>query len=339
MNSLNDSLGRPLRDLRISLTDRCNLRCGYCMPAHIFGPDYIFLPADRVLSFEEIARLARIFGRFGATKLRLTGGEPLLRPGVDRLVRMLKESGLFPDIALTTNGWLLATQARGLKEAGLDRVTVSLDALSPGPAGAMNGRGWGSGRALEGIDAAIAAGLPVKVNMVVQRGVNDGEISGMAAHCRKLGVTLRFIEFMDVGNHNGWSPERVVPSEEILARLSTEARLEPVAPSYRGEVAARYRYAGTEVEVGFVSSVTAPFCRDCGRARLSADGRLFTCLFAGEGIDLFSLLRGGATDEEVAQVISRAWAARTDRYSEIRAGLPQQDRARTEKVEMSYIGG
>lgn len=337
MAKTRDTLGRPMRDLRISLTDRCNLRCGYCMPADVFGPEYAFLPPDRVLGFEEIVRLARAFGRLGVEKIRLTGGEPLLRPKVNELVKMLKETGQFPDLAITTNGWFLAAQAEALAAAGLDRVTVSLDALSAEVAGEMNGRGWGPDKALDGIAAAVGAGLPVKVNMVVQRGVNDGEIVPMARYCRDLGVTLRFIEFMDVGNHNGWDREQVVPSAEILARLSAEADLEPVAASCRGEVATRYRYSGTGGEVGFISSVTAPFCRDCSRARLSADGRLFTCLFATAGMDLAAALRAGASDLELEAMIGGRWARRSDRYSELRSAVGEDKKSG--KVEMSFIGG
>jgi GTP 3',8-cyclase len=337
MSSIADRLGRPLRDLRISLTDRCNLRCGYCMPAHIFGPDFAFLPASRVLGFPEIVRLASVFGHLGARKIRLTGGEPLMRPGVENLVRELKETGLFEEVALTTNGWFLAEKAAALREAGLDRINVSLDALSAEVSGQMNGRGWGAAAVLEGIEAARAVGLPVKINMVVQRGVNEGEIVPLASYCRERGLTLRFIEFMDVGNHNGWSLERVVPSGEILDTLAREWELEPVMPGYRGEVARRYRYADTEVEVGFISSVTAPFCRDCTRARLSADGRFFTCLFATSGLDLASALRSGVPDQEVEALVRRAWLGRSDHYSEERGEATGEPRER--KVEMSFIGG
>lgn len=338
MASTVDMLGRPLRDLRISLTDRCNLRCGYCMPAHIFGPEYSFLPQEHVLSVDEMARLARIFVSLGAAKIRLTGGEPLMRPQVARLVARIKDHSSGPEVALTTNGWFLADQASALKQAGLDRINVSLDALESGVAGKMNGRGWGSERALEGIEAALTAGLPIKVNMVVQRGINENQILPMARFFRDRKVTLRFIEFMDVGNYNEWSRERVVPSAEILEMLSREAELEPVEAGYRGEVAARYRYAGTAVEVGFISSVTAPFCCDCSRARLSADGQLFTCLFATRGVGLKRALRGGASDDELTAIICSAWGGRSDRYSEERAELSETGRNH-DKVEMSYIGG
>ena len=330
MTLLQDRLGRTLRDLRISVTDRCNLRCTYCMPAEVFGPDYAFLPRSEILTFEEIERLARVFVRAGVRKLRLTGGEPLLRRDLPVLVAELRAIPGVDDIALTTNGLLLPRVAAPLREAGLDRVTVSLDALDPGVFGRMNGLGVAPERVLEGIEAAVSVGLGVKINTVVQRGVNDEQIRALWDHFRGRHI-VRFIEFMDVGNHNGWSMEHVVPSREVLDRLGGD--FEPVNANYHGEVAARYR-DGEGHELGLISSVTAPFCGDCSRARLSAQGTLYTCLFAGQGHDLRASLRSGASDDDLYEQLTRIWTGRTDRYSEERfEATPRQ------KVEMSHIGG
>ncbi|WP_034385398.1 GTP 3',8-cyclase MoaA [Deinococcus sp. YIM 77859] len=330
-----DRLGRPLRDLRVSVTDRCNLRCTYCMPAEVFGPDYAFLPRAELLSFEEIERLVRAFVALGVRKLRLTGGEPLLRRDLPDLIAQLCRIEGIEDIALTTNGLLLPRLAASLKAAGLQRVTVSLDSLDPDIFGRMNGRGVHPQRVLDGIEAALRAGLRVKVNTVVQRGVNDEGLRELWLALREQAV-VRFIEFMDVGNHNGWNLEAVVPSGEVLARLSddgTGAEFRPVNPSYRGEVAARYRNAEGH-EVGLISSVTAPFCGDCSRARLSAVGVLYTCLFAAAGTDLRAPLRAGASNEALQALIAGVWQDRRDRYSEERGEV-----TRARKVEMSHIGG
>jgi len=338
MSVVRDSFQRPLRDLRVSVTDRCNFRCPYCMPREVFGPGYAFLRDPQLMSLEELRRIAAAFLQLGVEKIRLTGGEPLLRPDVPDLVRLLKTELGVPDVALTTNGWLLEKLAPALRAAGLDRLNVSLDALDPAVAGRMNGLGFAPGRVLRGIDAALAAGLPVKINMVVQRGVNDQEILPMAGYFRDRGVTLRFIEFMDAGNTNHWSSAQVVPAREIVERLAAIWPLEPVGPAYRGEVAARYRYRDGRGEIGLISSVTEPFCRDCHRARLSADGRLYTCLFTAVGWDVLGCLRSGATDFELVSYLQRVWAGRLDRYSDDRAELLAAGQVRP-KVEMSYIGG
>jgi cyclic pyranopterin phosphate synthase len=329
-------LGRPIRDLRVSVTDRCNFRCPYCMPKEAFGPSHRFLAGDRLMTCGELTRIVGVFAGLGAEKVRLTGGEPLLREGLPEIVRGVKGCGV-ADVSLTTNGWHLAEKAAPLRDAGLDRVNVSLDALDDAVAGRMNGLGFRPSRVLEGIAAAADAGLPVKVNCVVQRGVNDGEILPLCRRFRELGHTLRFIEFMDVGTTNRWSLDQVVPALEVVGIISAAWPLEPVDAAYRGEVAARYRYADGRGEIGIVSSVTAPFCRDCNRARLSADGKLFTCLFASRGVDVLGRLRGGASDEELAAFIQSAWGARGDRYSEERAAIAPA--APGGRVEMSYIGG
>jgi cyclic pyranopterin phosphate synthase len=330
-----DRLGRPLRDLRISVTDRCNFRCTYCMPREVFGPDHPFLPRAEILSFEEIARLAAIFVGLGVRKIRLTGGEPLLRRDLPTLVG---ELAALPgvDLALTTNGSLLSRLAPALRAAGLTRVSVSLDALDDGIFRRMNDADFPVERVLAGIDAALAAGFPPpKINAVVRRGVNEGEIVPLVRRFAPRGHPVRFIEFMDVGTTNGWRLDDVVPAREIVARLAAELRLEPVAPAYRGEVARRFRLPDLGGEVGLVTSVSQPFCGDCTRARLSADGRLFTCLFAAAGIDLRGPLRDGLADAELERIVTAAWAAREDRYSELRAAATPAGG----KVEMSYIGG
>jgi GTP 3',8-cyclase len=336
MTHVLDRHGRPLRDLRISVTDRCNFRCTYCMPKEVFGRDFAFLPRAQLLSFEEITRLARAFAAEGVTKLRLTGGEPLLRRDLAGLIRQLAGVEGISDIALTTNGAALAAQAGGLREAGLGRVTVSLDAIDDETFGAMNDVSFPVERVLAGIETAVAAGFgAVKVNMVVKRGTNDHAIVEMARHFRGSGVVLRFIEYMDVGTTNGWRMDEVVSAEEILARVGEQWPLEPVAASYPGEVATRFRYRDGAGEIGVIASVTKPFCGGCTRARLSADGKVYTCLFATRGHDFRALLRGGAGDAELVERVRSLWGRRSDRYSELRSA----DTAPREKVEMSYIGG
>jgi cyclic pyranopterin phosphate synthase len=328
-----DTLSRPLRDLRISVTDRCNFRCVYCMPKEVYGRDHHFLERRELLTFEEIARVARTFAATGVKKIRITGGEPLVRRELERLIELL--AALDVDLTLTTNGSLLPAKAQALADAGLDRITVSLDSLDDATFRALNDVDFPVDRVLEGIDAAVAAGLPVKVNAVVKRGVNDDQILPMAAFFRGRGQTLRFIEYMDVGHTNGWRLDDVVPAAEILGALDAEFGIEPVDASYRGEVAKRWRYRDGSGEIGVIASVTQPFCGDCTRARLSAEGRLFTCLFAVRGHDLRALLRGGAADEQIEADLRRVWAGRTDRYSDLRSAATES----LPKVEMSYIGG
>jgi GTP 3',8-cyclase len=326
--------GRRLRDLRISVTDRCNFRCVYCMPKEVYGRDYRFLERRELLTFEEIERLARVLVARGVRKLRLTGGEPLVRREVERLVELL---AAIPsaEVTMTTNGSLLPQKARSLAEAGLQRVTISLDSLDDATFRAMNGLDFPLERVLAGIEAAAAAGLAVKVNTVVKRGVNEESILPLARYFRGSGHILRFIEYMDVGHTNGWRLDDVVPGAEIVRQLDAEFGLEPLEPAYRGEVARRWRYRDGGGEIGVIASVTQPFCGDCTRTRLSADGRLYTCLFAARGHDLRALLRGGASDVELSDAVAAVWMRRTDRYSELRseatAGVP--------RVEMSYIGG
>jgi GTP 3',8-cyclase len=332
--ALEDTLHRPLRDLRVSITDRCNFRCVYCMPKEVYGRDYEFMPRRDLLTFEEIARLAHVFAGLGVEKIRLTGGEPLIRRDVERLVEMLAGiPGL--DLTLTTNGAVLAQKARALKDAGLRRITVSLDSLDDEVFRAMNDVDFPVRTVLDGIDAASDAGLPVKVNVVVKRGVNEDAVLPMARHFRDRGHVVRFIEYMDVGHTNGWRLDDVVPATEILARIHAELPLEPLPPRYPGEVAERYRYRDGGGEVGVIASVTRPFCGACTRARLSADGSLYTCLFATTGHDLRALVRTGAGDDEIAAAIGGIWGARADRYSELRSAATGE----LPKVEMSYIGG
>ena len=331
-----DTLARPLRDLRISVTDRCNFRCTYCMPREVFGPDHAFLPRPEILTFEEIARLTAAFVANGVSKVRLTGGEPLVRRDLDRLVGTLSAIPGIGDLTLTTNASLLAPRAAALAAAGLHRVTVSLDALDDPTFGRMNDAGVPVRRVLDGIAAADAAGLgPVKLNAVIRRGINEHAILDLAEHFRGTGTTVRYIEYMDVGHSNCWRMDELVPAAEVVAAIHARWPLEPIDPAYRGEVARRYRYLDGAGEVGVIASVTQPFCGDCTRARLSADGSLYTCLFATRGHDLRALVRGGATDEELRDAVASVWRGRGDRYSELRSDgtvdLP--------KVEMSYIGG
>jgi cyclic pyranopterin phosphate synthase len=340
LDHLTDRLARPMRDLRISVTDRCNFRCTYCMPKEVFDRNHRFLPHSELLSFEEITRLARVFVAHGVEKIRLTGGEPLLRKDLARLVQMLAElttpDGRDVDLALTTNGSLLTRHADALARAGLKRITVSLDALEDDVFRRMNDVDFPVAAVLEGIDAAARAGLPVKVNMVVQRGTNDRQILPMARFFRDRGHVLRMIEYMDVGTTNGWKLDQVVPASEIVARIDAELPLEPVDPNYSGEVAERWRYRDGRGEIGLVASVTQAFCRTCTRARLSIEGRLYLCLFASHGYDLRALVRGEASDGQLAAALARIWSARSDRYSELRG---QAGPSRSDKVEMSYIGG
>ncbi|MFN9391310.1 MAG: GTP 3',8-cyclase MoaA [Betaproteobacteria bacterium] len=332
---LSDTRGRALRDLRISVTDRCNFRCTYCMPKEVFGKDFQFLERGALLSFGEINRLVRLFRDQGVEKIRITGGEPLVRRKLEVLIEMLAYWDDL-DLTLTTNGSLLAQKAQALKDAGLKRVTVSLDSLDDTVFRAMNDVDFPVARVLEGIEAADRAGLaPIKVNMVVKRGVNDHTVVDMARFFKGSGHILRIIEFMDVGSTNGWKMQHVVPSRELVSRLDEVFGIESLDPNYTGEVAERWRYRDGSGEVGFISSVTQAFCRVCTRARLSAEGSLYTCLFATRGTDLRALLRADASDEEISAQIARIWRARTDRYSEIRT----EDTAKQRKVEMSYIGG
>ncbi len=333
--TVRDRLRRPLRDLRISVTDRCNFRCVYCMPKEKFGADHQFLERSALLSFEEITRLARLFTQLGIEKIRLTGGEPLVRRGIEQLIAMLSAiPGL--DLTLTTNASLLAKKAAALRAAGLQRVTVSLDSLDDAVFKAMNDVDFPVAKVLEGIDAAAAAGLtPIKINMVVKRGVNEHSILPMARFFRERGHILRFIEYMDVGVTNGWRMDDVVSAREIVDIISRELPLEPADPNYTGEVAERWRYKDGSGEIGVIASVTQAFCRDCTRARISTEGQLYTCLFATGGHDLRALLRGGASDEAILARIGGVWTAREDRYSEIRG----QQTVPLKKIEMSYIGG
>lgn len=344
---LGDRLGRPLHDLRISVTDRCNFRCSYCMPKEVFDKDYAFLPHASLLSFEEITRLARLFVEHGVRKLRLTGGEPLLRKNLELLIGMLAQlrtpDGEPLDLTLTTNGSVLARKAQALKDAGLQRITVSLDALDDGIFRAMNDVDFPVAGVLEGIDAALAVGLgPIKVNMVVKRGTNDHEIVPMARHFREHHggrVVLRFIEYMDVGATNGWRMDEVLPSAQVIERLQREFPLEPMEPTAPGETAERWRYVDGRGEIGVISSVTQAFCSDCNRARLSTEGKLFMCLFANHGHDLRALLRNGCSDAQISAAIGALWQRRDDRYSELRGAQAADTGSGQRRVEMHYIGG
>ncbi|MEM8844496.1 MAG: GTP 3',8-cyclase MoaA [Pseudomonadota bacterium] len=337
MTELKDQLNRNMRDLRISVTDRCNFRCTYCMPKEVFNSKYQFMARDDLLSFEEISRLAKLFADHGVRKLRLTGGEPLLRKNLDILVAELNAIDGIDDIALTTNASILTLEkAQALKTAGLNRITVSLDAIDQATFVKMNDREVSVQKVLDGIDNAHTAGFKeIKVNMVVQKGVNESDILPMAKYFKGSGNILRFIEFMDVGNTNGWNMGQVVSGKEIINRIQAELPIEPVNSNYRGEVAKRWRYQDGEGEIGVITSVTEAFCRDCNRMRLSAEGSLYTCLFASHGTDLRRLIREEASDEYISEVIANTWKLRTDRYSEIRS----ENSAPIQKVEMSYIGG
>ena len=334
--TINDRFDRPFRDLRISVTDRCNFRCTYCMPAEIFGEKYQFLPKAKLLTFEEITRLAQLLIGLGAVKIRLTGGEPLVRNNVEQLVSMLSKLSGLEDLTMTTNGYLLPQKAQLLKDAGLDRISISLDSLDEETFKVMNGRGFSTNKVIDGISAAEEAGFsPLKINSVVQRNVNDSSILGMARYFKERGHTVRFIEYMDVGNRNGWKLDQVVPAEEIVSKIDAEMPLEPINNNYRGEVASRYKYKDGSGEIGIISSVTNPFCGDCTRLRLSPEGRIVTCLFASLGTDLLRPIRAGASDNELTNIVTDVWRGRSDRYSEQRSSMTE----RTEKVEMYHIGG
>ena len=336
---LTDKFGRPMRDLRISVTDRCNFRCPYCMPAEIYGEAYEFLPRADILTFEELTRLVRIFAELGIEKLRVTGGEPLLRNDLPQLLGMLTDIAGIDDLTLTTNGYLLSQFAQPLKDAGLQRITISLDSLDEEVFKAMNGRGFTTEKVLEAIETASEVGLsPIKINCVVQKNVNDHTIVDLARHFKGTGHIVRYIEYMDVGNRNGWRSEHVVPADEIIAKIDAEMPLEPVASNYQGEVATRYRYKDGSGEIGFIASVTKPFCGDCTRIRLSTDGKIYTCLFAGEGVSLRDPMRSGADDNELRDMITGIWTVRSDRYSEERAASPNEPGA-PRKIEMYQIGG
>jgi GTP 3',8-cyclase len=342
--TVTDTLNRPLRDLRISVTDRCNFRCPYCMPAEVYGDAYQFMPRSEILSFEEIERLARVFAGLGARKIRLTGGEPLVRANLPSLVKKLSGIEGIEDIALTTNGYLLAPAAADLARAGLRRVTVSLDTLDVEIFKHMSGRpNYEPAKVLEGIAAAEMAGLtPVKINCVVQRGVNDHTLVDLARYFRGTGHIVRFIEFMDVGTLNGWDLSQVVTGAEIIERLSAEIPLEPMGSSYRGEVAKRWRYTDGSGEIGLITSVSEPFCGDCTRARLTTEGQLVTCLFAAGGLDLRGPLRAGASDDDLTDLIASLWQKRSDRYSEERSQQTDMNGARRRprrRIEMYHIGG
>ncbi|WP_026075785.1 GTP 3',8-cyclase MoaA [Noviherbaspirillum massiliense] len=340
---LADALARPLHDLRISVTDRCNFRCVYCMPKEVFDKNYAFLPHEALLSFEEITRIAKIFVAHGVQKIRLTGGEPLLRKHIEKLIAMLSElrtpDGRELDLTLTTNGSLLARKAQALKDAGLKRVTVSLDSLDDAIFRRMNDVDFPVSQVLHGIEVAHKVGLgPIKINMVVKAGLNDREIVPMARHFKGSPFILRFIEYMDVGASNGWKMDEVVPSAEVVRRISTEMPLAEAEPNYSGETAERWRYLDGSGEIGVISSVTQAFCHECTRARLSTEGKLYTCLFATSGHDLRALLRSGRSDEELATAVAHLWRARSDRYSETRTAQTAELR-KLQKIEMSYIGG
>ncbi|MGA9226406.1 MAG: GTP 3',8-cyclase MoaA [Mesobacillus sp.] len=335
-NIIKDQLNRPLRDLRISVIDRCNFRCQYCMPAEIFGPDFAFLPKSELLTYEEIERVAKLFIELGVEKIRLTGGEPLLRKDLPILVKKLNEIEGLKDIALTTNGVLLPKYAEQLRAAGLKRVNVSLDSLKDELFGEINGRNVGVGPVLEGINAAKKAGLGVKINTVIKKGLNDSEILPLAEFCKKEGIELRYIEFMDVGSTNGWKMDDVITKKQMFDTINEHYELERVDPEYFGEVAKKYRYKGTDINVGFISSVSESFCSSCTRSRLSANGQLFTCLFNGNGHDIRDFMREGATDDELRTRIANIWNHRTDRYSDERTAETVANR---KKIEMSYIGG
>ena len=333
---LTDTFGRPLKDLRISVTDRCNFRCTYCMPAEIYGERYEFLPKAELLTFEEITRLTRILVRNGAAKVRITGGEPLVRAEIETLIASLSQIDGVADLTLTTNAYLMDKKAQLLKDAGLQRVSISLDSLDDDVFRSMNGRGFGTAKVLQGIDAAEKAGLsPIKINAVVQKGVNDHTVVELARYFKDRGHIVRFIEYMDVGNRNGWRLDHVVPADEIVSMIDAEMPLEPFEQNYKGEVAMRYRYRDGGGEIGVIASVTQPFCGDCTRLRLSPEGSVYTCLFASKGTDLRGPLRSGATDEELAKIIGGMWGARDDRYSEERSSMTEPQR----KVEMYHIGG
>ena len=337
MKDVRDTLGRTLRDLRISVMDQCNFRCSYCMPAEVFGPGYAFLKNQELLTPTEIIRMVEAAVELGVNKIRITGGEPLLRKEVTSIVKRISDLKAVEDIALTTNGWLLPRFAEKLKEAGLHRINLSLDSLNEETFRSMNGRKKSVKGVLEGLDAALEVGLPVKVNMVVEKGVNEQDIVPMARYFRDRQITLRFIEYMDAGNHHHWQQEEVIPAKKVVEILHKEFPLEPADPNYRGEVAKRYRYLDGAGEVGVISSISQPFCSDCHRARLSADGKIYKCLFSSLGTDFKSVLREGISKEDLVALLAKLWTGRDDRYSEIRTQINPD--TQDPKVEMSYIGG
>ncbi|MCL0030560.1 GTP 3',8-cyclase MoaA [Dehalococcoidia bacterium] len=340
MEPITDNYNRKLRDLRVSVTDRCNYRCPYCMPLEVYGEKYEFLKRNEILSFEEIERLVRLFVKLGVKKVRITGGEPLVRKDLESLISRINSIDSELDIALTTNGYLLAEKVQNLKDAGLSRLTVSLDSLDEVTYKKMNGKGFGPDKVLNGIKRAEQIGFsPVKINVVVQKGYNDKNFLDVANHFRSSKNIVRFIEFMDVGNKNGWALNKVVPAKEILEVIDKKFPLEPVSPTYEGEVAKKYRYKDGAGEIGIISSVSQPFCGDCTRARLSTDGKLITCLFATKGVDLKTPIRDGSDDDELISIIRSTWGQRTDKYSELRSQNTDLDQLNKPKVEMYYIGG
>ena len=340
LEPITDNYNRKLRDLRVSVTDRCNYRCPYCMPLEVYGEKYEFLKRNEILSFEEIERLVRLFVKLGVKKVRITGGEPLVRKDLESLISRINSIDSDLDIALTTNGYLLAEKVQNLKDAGLSRLTVSLDSLDEVTYKKMNGKGFGPDKVLNGIKRAEQIGFsPVKINVVVQKGYNDKNFLDVANHFRSSKNIVRFIEFMDVGNRNGWALNKVVPAKEIFEVIDKNFPLEPVSPTYEGEVAKRYRYKDGAGEIGIISSVSQPFCGDCTRARLSTDGKLITCLFATQGVDLKTPIRNGSDDDELISIIRSTWGQRTDRYSELRSQNTDLDQLNKPKVEMYYIGG
>ncbi|MCG7331591.1 GTP 3',8-cyclase MoaA [Salinicoccus roseus] len=339
VESITDKFGRPIRDLRISVTDRCNFRCSYCMPKEIFGDDFEFMKKDELLSFEELERIAKIYASLGVKKLRITGGEPLLRKDLHELIARLNQIEGIEDIGMTTNGLLLKKHGKKLYDAGLRRLNISLDAMDDELFGQINDRGIGTSRIIEQIEYAISLGFKIKINMVVQKGLNEHEILPMARFFKTMPVTLRFIEFMDVGNDNGWNFDKVITKKEILAMLEDEFDIEPLNPAYYGEVAKVYRHKDAESYVGFITSVSESFCSTCTRARLSSDGKFYGCLFAVEGFDIKQIMRKGISDDELVEVLTGVWNKRDDRYSDLRTEITAENRRKRNKINMSYIGG
>lgn len=337
--AITDKFGRPIRDLRISVTDRCNFRCSYCMPKEIFGDDFEFMQKDELLTFEEVERVARIYADLGVKKIRITGGEPLLRKDLHELIAKLYAIPGIEDIGMTTNGLLLKKQGQKLYDAGLKRLNISLDAIDDKRFGEINDRGIGTSRIVEQIEHALSIGFKIKINMVVQKGMNEDEILPMARFFKKMPVTLRFIEFMDVGNDNGWNFDKVITKKEILKMLEDEFDIEPLEPAYYGEVAKVYSHKDADSYLGFITSVSESFCSTCTRARLSSDGKFYGCLFAVDGFDVKTLLRSGASDDELKKRLTGVWNERDDRYSEQRTEITAERRKQRKKINMSYIGG
>jgi cyclic pyranopterin phosphate synthase len=339
VESITDKFGRPIRDLRISVTDRCNFRCSYCMPKEIFGDDFEFMKKDELLSFEELERIAKIYASLGVKKLRITGGEPLLRKDLHELIARLNQIEGIEDIGMTTNGLLLKKHGKKLYDSGLRRLNISLDAMDDELFGQINDRGIGTSRIIEQIEYVISLGFEIKINMVVQKGLNEHEILPMARFFKTMPVTLRFIEFMDVGNDNGWNFDKVITKKEILAMLEDEFDIEPLNPAYYGEVAKVYRHKDAESYLGFITSVSESFCSTCTRARLSSDGKFYGCLFAVEGFDIKQIMREGISDDELVEVLTGVWNKRDDRYSDLRTEITAENRRKRNKINMSYIGG